>query len=361
MLSVDFRKEFRKDSRLTFKLDVTFTLERGLTVLFGPSGSGKTTILRAIAGLATPDAGKISLGDRVYFDSSTGQNIPVQLRRTGLVFQDSLLFPHLTAEQNVRYGMKAGSELEKRKRARELLGMLGIGYARERNPRELSGGEQQRVALARALASEPAVMLLDEPLSAVDVATRSRLLQEIVEVQRRWQIPFLHVTHSPAEAVRAGDWVLVLDQGEIVQEGLPLEIFNSPKSLTLARVLGTENIFAGNILSQSEEDGISVVDLKALRLNVSYNGLRPGTQATLGIRAEDIIVSLEPVLHTSARNLLQGVVKARLPGGNKVELVVDCGLDFKVSVTRKAVEDLQLKPGAAVWLLIKASACHTLA
>lgn len=360
MLSVDFQKEFRNGGRPSFKMDVTFRVKQGLTVLFGPSGSGKTTILRSIAGVVAPDAGKIELGDRVYFDSSARLNVPMQRRGVGFVFQDSLLFPHLTAEENVLYGIRFEKDREKRKRAQELLDLFGVLDTRARFPRELSGGEQQRVALARAMASQPVLMLLDEPLSAVDVSTRSRLLQEIVEIQKRSQIPFIHVTHSAADAVRAGDWVLILDQGRIVQEGLPLEVFNSPKSIPLARAVGTENIFAGTVLSQNGEDGISVLDLKACQLIVSYNGLAPGTQATIGIRAEDIIVCREPVTQTSARNHLQGVVKTIIPDGNKTELVVDCGVDFKVSVTRQAVDSLNLQPGVTVYLLIKASACHTL-
>lgn len=360
MLSVDIQKEFRNDGRISFLLDVTFNVAHGLTVLFGPSGSGKSTTLRSIAGVVAPDVGKITLGGQAYFDSSARLNIPIQQRRVGFVFQDYLLFPHLTAQENVLYGMRSGKDREKQKRCHELLDLFGIQYALGRYPRQLSGGEQQRVALARALASEPAVMLLDEPLSAVDASTRSRLLQEIVEIQKRSGIPFIHVTHSPADAVRAGDWVLILDQGKIVQTGLPLEAFNSPQSVALARAVGTENIFTGTILSQSADDGITVLRLKGCQLVVSYNGLGPGTQATVGIRAEDIIVCRERITQTSARNLLKGTVKTIIPDGNKTELVVDCGIDFKVSVTRQAVDSLSLQPGALVYLLIKASACHTL-
>jgi molybdate transport system ATP-binding protein len=360
MLSVEFRKEFTDGGQRTFKLDVAFTVQSGLTVLFGPSGAGKTTILRSIAGLIAPDSGKITLEDRTYFDSSRRLNLAVQHRRVGFVFQDFLLFPHLTGIENVLYGMRPGKDREKRKRAEELLELVGIPYASARFPRQLSGGEQQRVALARAVASEPGIMLLDEPLSAVDPKTRSRLLQEISGLQKQLQIPFLHVTHSPADAVRAGDRVVVLDHGKVVQEGLPLEVFNSPKSVPLARAVGTENIFKGIVLSQSGEDGITVLDLGKSQLIVTYNDLAPGTPTTVGIRAEDIIVCREPATNTSARNLLKGTVKTVLPDGNQVELVVDCGIDFKVSVTRQAAYILAIQPGVTVWLLIKASACHTL-
>src|SRR5262249_52242556 len=157
----------------------------------GPSGSGKTTVLRLIAGLVVPDEARIELGGRVYFDSAAGINVPVPRRRIGFVFQNYLLFPHMTALANVGYAIGSASGRARRDRGRELLDLLGIAYAADRYPRQLSGGEQQRVALARALASDPAILLLDEPLSALDASTRLRLLGEIVVVQRKWKIPFL--------------------------------------------------------------------------------------------------------------------------------------------------------------------------
>src|SRR5215470_4090619 len=213
-----------------FRLDVEFTAPSGVTILFGPSGSGKTTCLRAVAGIVTPDEGRISLDGRIYFDSASGVNLPIQQRHVGFVFQDYLLFPHLTAEQNVAYGIRAGensgalSKAAKRERARELLSLLGIEYAARQYPREMSGGESQRVALARALASDPAIVLLDEPLSAVDAKTRARLLVEIKATQRRTGIPFLYVTHSVAEVAEIGDHLIVLNDGRVIRQGSPQEI-----------------------------------------------------------------------------------------------------------------------------------------
>src|SRR5262247_3329706 len=212
-----------------FRLDVEFTAPSGVTIIFGHSGSGKTTCLRSIAGIVTPDEGRISLGDRLYFDSSSGVNLPVQQRRVGFVFQDYALFPHLTAEQNVAYGIRderGAGKKRKREEARALLALLGIEYAAQQYPRELSGGESQRVALARALASEPAIMLLDEPLSAVDVKTRAILLAEIVSTQRRTGIPFIYVTHHSGEAIEVGSHAIVIDRGKVVRQGLPIEVLS---------------------------------------------------------------------------------------------------------------------------------------
>ncbi len=201
----------------TFSLDVEFAVPDGVTILFGPSGSGKTTCLRAIAGIVTPDEGRITLDERVFFDSGLGLNLHIQERRVGFVFQDYALFPHLTSEQNVAYGIRAAkSRIAKHGQARELLGLLGIEYVARQYPRELSGGEAQRVAVARALASDPAVMLLDEPLSAVDLKTRERLLGEIGALKQRTRIPFLYVTHNTAEAAAIGTSLIVLEEGRVI-------------------------------------------------------------------------------------------------------------------------------------------------
>ena len=219
-----------RESGRAFRLDVELTEPSGVTILFGPSGAGKTTRLRAVAGIITPDEGRISLDERLYFDSASGVNLPIQQRRVGLVFQDYALFPRLTAEQNFAYGIRAGensgarSKAAKRERARELLSLLGIEYAARQYPGELSGGESQRVALARALASDPAIVLLDEPLSAVDTKTRARLLVEIRATQQRTGIPFLYATHNVAEVVEIGDQVIVLNEGRVMRQGSPREV-----------------------------------------------------------------------------------------------------------------------------------------
>lgn len=217
MLSVAIRKRLGDARREAFDLEVSFSAGEGTTILFGHSGSGKTTTLRAIAGVVTPDAGRITLDDQIYFDAEAKINTPVQRRRVGFVFQDYALFPHLTAEENIAYGVKAGKR-ERLERAREMLALFGIGHTRRRLPIEMSGGEQQRVALARALASDPAIVLLDEPLSAVDAATRARLLDEIDAAQRKSGIPFVYVTHNRAEAERIGRRVVIFNEGRIVEE-----------------------------------------------------------------------------------------------------------------------------------------------
>ena len=221
---MDIRKRLDSDKSGVFTLNVSFVAEGGITVLFGPSGSGKTTTLRAIAGIIKPDHGRIVVGEQTYFDSDTRTNISIQQRRIGYVFQDYALFPHLTAEQNVAYGIKNQTAAVRRERARALLAIFKIEHVRQRYPQNMSGGEQQRIALARALASDPSVVLLDEPLSAVDVETRSGLIEEIAAAQARVGIPFIYVTHNTAEAIRLGAQVVLLDKGSVKTTGPPSEI-----------------------------------------------------------------------------------------------------------------------------------------
>jgi molybdate transport system ATP-binding protein len=361
MLDARIKKRLGSANGHHLSLDVHVKAGKGITVLFGPSGAGKTSILRSIAGIMNPDQGRISLNDHIFFDSDAGIRLPMQQRKVGYVFQNYALFPHLTAEQNILYGVRAGSSASARERVRELLSLLRIEKTAARFPQELSGGEQQRIALARALATDPAIMLLDEPLSAVDVATRSHVLVEISTIQKRSQIPFLYVTHNYSEAVRLGSIMIVIDEGKVVQEGAPMEIFAAPKTEPVARVVGTENVFMGRILRHNPEEGISTIEADSCLMEVPYNGLPIDSPVTMGIRSEDIIVSRERLTQTSARNVLEGVIRHIISEIDKTELVIFCGINLKVSVTPAAVRELKLEVGSSVYLLIKARALHVLA
>lgn len=231
-MQVDIRKRLESDKGGAFNLDVRFVADNGITILFGPSGSGKTTTLRAIAGIIKPDEGNITVGERSFFDSAGGVDMSMQKRRVGYVFQDYALFPHLTAEQNVSYGIKNGTKAKRSEAAQNMLALFKVDHIRRRYPANMSGGEQQRVALARALASDPSIVLLDEPLSAVDFETRSGLLDEIATAQARTGIPFIYVTHNTAEAIRLGSQVVILDRGRVKIVGRPADIFDSSKELS---------------------------------------------------------------------------------------------------------------------------------
>jgi molybdate transport system ATP-binding protein len=336
---------------------VAFRAAAGITVLFGPSGAGKTTLLEMIAGIVRPCRGRIALRERIFFDSEKGIDLPIEKRQVGMVFQSPSLFPHLTVEENVAYGIRAG---ERRERAREWLALLGIEHLRDRYPASLSGGEQQRVALARALASEPQLLLLDEPLSAVDVPTRARLLEEILLLEQRTRLPFLYVTHSVGEAARIADEVILLDEGRIQKQGPAAEVLREwPRGAEGQLLLG-ENLLIAEIVAHRPQEGMTTVRIRDRFLEIPYTDLPIGRRVVLGIRSEGIVVSRTAIAQTSARNVLQGVVTRIAPDTGTVELVVGDDLVFTVRVTHSAVQELDLRPGVPVYLLIKATACHLL-
>lgn len=209
-----FKAHFNKKLP-TFELEVDISLSNGILALVGPSGAGKTTILQCVAGLQTPSWGEINIHGKTVFSSENCENIPIRNRRIGYVFQDYALFPHMTVEKNVMYGKPSkGSNPNKVLSISNVLEMLKIEHLRDRYPKQISGGEKQRVALARALMTEPELLLLDEPLSALDQDTRSTLQQELLKLQAQWKIPFILVTHDVQEAEMLGDQIIRLDHGK---------------------------------------------------------------------------------------------------------------------------------------------------
>lgn len=242
-------------SATAFSLDVEFTANPGFSILFGPSGAGKTTLLDCIAGLLTPDAERIVVGDRVLFDAAQGMNEPPSRRNIGYVFQDLALFPHLTVEENVEYGLAHLPRRERQQRAAAVLDSFRIRQLARRRPKGISGGERQRVALARALVTDPQVLLLDEPLAALDAATKSRIVDDLRAWNQGHGIPILYVTHSREEVFALGERVLVLDRGRIVAEGTPHEVLEAPWQETVAQLAGFENVFDARVESRHEDRG----------------------------------------------------------------------------------------------------------
>jgi len=271
----DLKVELRQDRPIP--LDTAFTCAPGeILALVGPSGSGKSTILRAIAGLNRPAQGRVSVGDDVWFDTTAGVSVPPYRRAAGFVFQSYALFPHMTAEANIAAALDHLPAAERRARAHELLAMVHLDGLEARRPAELSGGQQQRVAVARALARDPKVLLLDEPFSAVDRATRKRLYREIAELRRSLDMPVILVTHDLDEAVMLGDRIAVLHRGRVLQTGTPEEITNRPVSPEVARLVDLRNVFEGTVAGHDETAGHSEIDWAGRRLVAAYRAFDVG-------------------------------------------------------------------------------------
>jgi len=251
---VSARLDVRIVARLrAFTLDVTWTAGDGVAVLFGPSGAGKTLTLACLAGLLRPDAGRIVVGDRVLFDAAAGIDVPPQARRVGYVFQGYALFPHLSVADNVAFGLRDAPRAQRADKTREVLRRLGLAELADRRPHELSGGQRQRVALARALAIDPALLLLDEPLSALDAPLRRALRDELRAILRDWGTAAVLVTHDFTEAYRIGDRIVVYDAGRVVQSAPRAELLWRPASESVARIMGIRNVLHGSVVKASAD------------------------------------------------------------------------------------------------------------
>ena len=318
-----------------------------VVVLFGPSGSGKTTLLRMLAGLERPDAGSIVFRGVSWFDSARSIHLPPQERRAGFLFQDYALFPHLTVAENIRYAAS-------RETAHKLLETFGLADLAGSKPRALSGGEQQRVALARALAAEPALLLLDEPLSALDAPTRARTRYELRRMLLASGVPSIVVTHDRMEAVALGDWIAVIVDGRIRQTGPVQEVFRRPADLHVAESVGVENVLAAEIAGR--DGGLLVLRVGDARIQAVDSGETGAVFAC--IRAEDVAITRQLDQVSSARNRLAGRVRAVIPEGALARVELDCGFPLVALVTAQSAGELALREGETVSAVVKTTSVH---
>jgi molybdate transport system ATP-binding protein len=361
-LSVRITKRLAGAGR-DFVLTVGFEISPGIAILFGPSGAGKTTLLDCIAGLTPPDTGKIAIGARVFFDAEKGANLPVQDRGVGYVFQDLALFPHLTAEQNVAYGLARLDGIERRRRKETILESFRISHLRRQKPGEISGGERQRVALARALVTDPCLLLLDEPLAALDGATKSTIIEDLRAWNQAHGIPILYVTHSREEVFALGERVLVLENGRVVAQGTPHEVMAAAHQETVAQLAGFENIWDATVIAAHEDRGTMTCQIAGSKVELETPLVRAETGSTLrvGIRAGDILLATVRPQGLSARNVIPGRVIALVQRDVIVTARVDCGVEMQVHLTLAARDSLALQPGREVWLIVKTHSCHLMA
>ncbi len=360
MLSVHIRKQFHSSTSPNFHLDLKEEFLPGITVLFGPSGAGKSTILDCIAGLQAPDEGRVSQGEKTLFDSNSKIAVPPQHRQIAYVFQSLALFPHLSVEENVAYGIAAADVVQRQSRIDRALRSFHIAELRHRKPRELSGGEQQRVALARSLATDPSVLLLDEPLTGLDFRLRQTILQDLREWNTTKRIPILYVTHNREEVEAIGERVIALSHGRVVSQGSPRDVLDAPRSMGIAHAAGFENVLIAKVEELRPADGIMRVVLppSTTELEIPLGMAQPGDTVQVAIRAGDILLATEMPRSISARNILVGSVESLETRGPLVVVNAKAGVRFVVHVTPGAVRSLQLAPGLIVWLVLKTHSCH---
>jgi molybdate transport system ATP-binding protein len=343
-----------------FLLDVSLQVPPGISILFGPSGAGKSTLLDCIAGLVRPDAGRIAVGEEILFDSQADVNRSPQTRRIAYVFQTLALFPHLSAEENVSYGLDGLPHEQRAARVQEILKAFRVEKLRTRKPPEISGGERQRIALARSLVTQPRVLLLDEPLTGLDAELKAAIVDDLRAWNAARRIPILYVTHTREEVDALGERVIAMDHGRVISTGTPVEVLEAPRHKRLAQAAGFENLLGGTVVDLREADGVMRVRLSESRceIEVPLGYAAAGDRVRVAIRAGDILLATSQPHDLSARNLIEGKIVAMEPRGTLVRARVDCGVNFIVHLTPGAVRTLELAEGRHVWLVLKTHSCH---
>jgi molybdate transport system ATP-binding protein len=311
-----------------------------------------------LTGLEQPDRGFIRWRADAWFDAARRLSLPPQHRKVGYLAQDYALFPHLTVAHNVGYGLSKCTAGQRGRRVGELLNLLGLGGLEHRYPRQLSGGQQQRVALARAVANRPQLLLLDEPLSALDVPARELLRLELRHWLAAMSVPTLLVTHDRRETLALADTVVLMDQGTVRQSGPAQDVFARPSSVAAARIVGVENILAGEVACISK--GFAKVKVWATHLAALTENVQAG-KVFLSIRAEDVSLDWGGELRGDTPNRLAARITAIALEGPTVQVMLDCGFPLIAVVMRQTWDELHLQPGDSVIAAIKVPAVHLIA
>jgi molybdate transport system ATP-binding protein len=340
-----------------FRLEVEARFTASSVAVMGRSGSGKTSLLESLAGLRRGARGRLVVQGRTLLDSAAGVEVTPEARRMGYVPQDALLFPHLTARENVRFGVRK----ERPSRVDEAVALLELEPLLHRYPATLSGGERQRVALARALATDPALLLLDEPLAALDVALKERVLPYLLRIRDEARVPLLYVTHQLGEARVLAQEALLLEDGRVRAVG-PADAVLGSAARGVLGLEGEENILEG-VLERPGAGGLRLCVKEGFSLWVPEGPvLAAGSRAAYAVLAEDILLSMAPLKGISARNVLEGTLsRVDEAGVSERVLTVDvAGVPLAVRVTQAAVRELGVSAGSRVFLVVKTSACRRL-
>lgn len=347
-LSVDIRHRLG-----TLNLHIAFQAPTGITALFGQSGTGKTTVVDAVAGLLRPESGHIELSGQILFDSASGRSLPVHRRRLGYVFQDGRLFPHMSVRQNLTYGQRFAA-LNKGPSLNEVTILLGLNDLLDRRPGKLSGGEKQRVAIGRALLSRPRMLLMDEPLAALDSARKAEILPYLERLRDQTDIPILYVSHSVAEVARLATTVVVLEAGRVVRAGRAEVVLSDPD---MVRQLGVRE--AGAVLSATvrvhHADGLTELAFSGGRLFLPRMNIPERSPTRVRILAQDVLLSRVAPMGLSALNILPvHIIAIREGSGPGVIVQIQSGQDRLLArITRRSADAMELRTGDAIYAVIK--------
>ena len=343
----------------SFELNIDVSFETRVTAIFGPSGSGKTTVLDAIAGLRDIADGEIEIHGRVVFSSARRINLPPRQRGVGYVPQEGALFPHLSVRQNILFGAERKTDAAEPIKTNHVLDVLEIGQLVDRPVAKLSGGEAQRVALARAILSHPRLLLLDEPLAALDIGLKEKILPYLSRVRDEFHIPMIYVTHNLTEVLTLADWVLMIQQGKLIAQGVPKDTLRSVRALQEIAAQQIENVFTAILLGSDHAGGVSRVRT-AMGAELIIPWVSPAAKSPIQVQigADEILLATEEPRGISAGNVLRGTVRSLDFIDGEALLTVLAGEEFMVRVTASAVARLGLKDNSPVYLIIKARSCR---
>jgi len=345
-----------------FELDLRFESAARSLAIFGPSGAGKTTFLDALAGLVRPERGRIEISGQVLFDADRKIDLPPRVRGVGYVRQVPDLFPAMTVSENIDFARsrraRGGSSID----VGEIGKVVGTAALSRRRPHELSGGETRRVQIARALASQPSILLLDEPFANLDGAARREIIPLLAALPERFAVPVLLVTHEAGEVLAFAEEVVVVDDGRAVAQGEPRTTLSRPGSWLVARVSGVENFLAVHIAGADEREGGTLADWSGVALHCPAIAGAPGEPMTLALFAEDVLIARGPVAGLSARNVFPMRVESVVEDGDTLLATLSHGSRrLQSRITRGARAELAIEPGASVTAIFKSAALRPLA
>lgn len=347
-----------KLKRKGFHLNIKNEIPSGIVGIYGPSGHGKTTLLNVIAGIVSPDEGNIRINDEVIYDKAKRINIPPKNRNIGYVFQEDRLFPHMSILKNLKYGKKRDGHIN----INEVIEILGIGHLLNKNPKECSGGERQRVALGRVLLSSPKLVLLDEPFSAVDVILRESIIPYLININRKFGIPMLVVSHDLSDLLSLTNYLILLNNGKVTASGLFRDLILKQDNIILMQGTGICNAFNMSVSAINESNNIVILkspdsDFVLQAMAQSFrNEIIIGDSVKVLIRPEDVAISLSMIDGISLRNQIKGVVEKVFTQNSCSFCLVNTGERLLVEITEASRKNLNLDAGQKVFCLVKSVA-----